>query len=115
MSGPYLQDSFNWQAGVDRLWKHWDELLPDTVRPDKPICTNYAEASDAAVALLRAFNPSGRQRPAAGPLSMRSNGCAWPSSSHKSSAKADRGSSPPPPRFPATRGATPLPRSGSPS
>ena len=55
MSGPYLQDSFNWQAGVDRLWKRWDELFPDAVRPDKPICTNYAEASDAAVALLRAL------------------------------------------------------------
>ncbi len=68
MSGPYLQDSFNWQAGVDRLWKRWDELLPDTVRPDKPICTNYAEASDAAVALLRALQSV--RPPAAG---------GWPS------------------------------------
>ena len=54
MGGPYLQDSFNWQAGVDRLWKRWDGLFPDLVQPDRPVCTNYAEASDAAVALLRA-------------------------------------------------------------
>src|SRR5262249_56354053 len=43
MSDSNLVGNFNWQAGVDRMWKRWDELFPAQGRPEKPICTTYAD------------------------------------------------------------------------
>jgi hypothetical protein len=65
---------FDWQAGVNRLWRRWDELFPCEVRPGRPVCANYADASDAVVALLEALQAVESRRggvnfPNLGPLS----------------------------------------------
>ena len=69
MDASGLRECFHWQAGVDRLLRRWDELLPEEVRPDRRVCSNYADASDAAVAMLRALEAveARRRQPTEGP------------------------------------------------